>query len=382
MAPYDVGPVRRDEQTHLAAILVDCAHGLKGKASREAIAKRLIEVEHALREDVKRRERRAPGTLLEQWTSPRLGQLRHHAPVVLRVPARYLRTEPPPNAPTISIVTPSYEQGRYLTRTLCSVLDQHYPRLEYVVQDGGSGDDTRAVLERFGGKLSHWASEPDGGQADAINRGFARTGGEIMAYLNSDDLLLPGSLAYVARYFMAHPHVDVVYGHRLVIDEHDRQIGRWVLPAHLGRTLAVTDFVPQETLFWRRSMWERAGGRMDTSLNFAIDWDLLLRMRDAGAKMVRLPRYLGAFRVHEQQKTMREQVLCEEETELLRRRVLGRTMTEEEALARTSAYLRRHVVHHTAHRLLERLPLARVQVRTLPAEDVADASAVAPFDRR
>jgi hypothetical protein len=165
-----------------------------------------------------------------------------------------------------------------------------------------------------------------------------------------------------------------VYGHRLVIDEHDRQIGRWVLPAHLGRTLAVTDFVPQETLFWRRSMWERAGGRMDTSLNFAIDWDLLLRMRDAGAKMVRLPRYLGAFRVHEQQKTMRQQAL--------RTRALGRTMTEEEALARTSAYLRRHVVHHTAHRLLERLPLARVQVRTLPAEDVADASAVAPFDRR
>jgi hypothetical protein len=121
---------------------------------------------------------------------------------------------------------------------------------------------------------------------------------------------------------------------------------------------------------------------MDASLSFAIDWDLLLRMRDAGAKMARLPRYLGAFRVHEQQKTMREQALCEEETELLRRRVLGRTMTEEEALARTSAYLRRHVVHHTAHRLLERLPLARVQVRTLPVEDVADASAVAPFDQR
>jgi GT2 family glycosyltransferase len=373
--------MRRDEQTHLAAILVDCAHGLKGKASREAIAKRLIDVEHALREDVKRRERRAPGTLLEQWTSPRLGVLHHHAPVVLRVPTRYLRTQPPPDAPTISIVTPSYEQGRYLTRTLCSVLDQHYPRLEYIVRDGGSSDETAAVLERFGEALSHWGSEPDGGQADALNRGFAHTSGEIMAYLNSDDLLLPGSLAYVARYFAGHPDVDVVYGHRVLIDEHDRQIGRWVLPAHDERTLAVRDFVPQETLFWRRSIWERAGGCIDNSLRFAIDWDLLLRMREAGARMVRLPRYLGAFRVHEHQKTAREQLACLQETELLHKRVLGRAITEEEVFARTQGYLRRHVIHHTAHRLLERLPLARVPVRTLPVEDAAVAAAVAPFDR-
>ncbi len=377
--PYDVRSVRRDEQMHLAAILVDCAHRLEEGSPPELVAERLIEIEHALREDVKRRERRAPLALVEQWASPRLGQLRHHAPVVLRVPPRYLRTQPPPNPPTISIVTPSYEQGRYLTRTLCSVLDQHYPRLQYVVQDGGSSDETKAVLERFAGSLHHWASEPDGGQGDAINRGFAHTDGEVMAYLNSDDMLLPGSLPYVARYFAAHPDVDAVYGHRVLIDEQDRQIGCWVLPPHDPRTLAVSDFVPQETLFWRRSIWERTGARIDTSLRFAIDWDLLLRMQEAGAKMVRLPRFLGAFRVHEEQKTARQQILCREETKLLHERVLGRAMSEEETHAHVQGYLRRHVLHHTAHRLAERLPLERIAVRTVPPDEAPPTSA---FDRR
>jgi GT2 family glycosyltransferase len=362
--------VRRDEQTHLAAILVDCAHRLRDGGPREAVAERLI----------------APSTLIEQWTSPRLGKLRHHPPITLSVPMHYLRTQPPPNPPTISIVTPSYEQGRYLTRTLASVIDQHYPRLEYVVQDGDSKDETQEVLERFAGSLSHCASEPDEGQADAINRGFAHTSGEIMAYLNSDDLLLPGSLAYVARYFATHPDVDAVYGHRVLIDESDRQIGTWVLPPHDGRTLAVADYVPQETLFWRRSIWERTGAHIDANLRFAIDWDLLLRMRDASAKMVRLPRYLGAFRVHDEQKTTREQDRCREETELLHTRVLGRPMSDEESYAYVQAYLRRHVLHHTAHRLLARLPLPRVAVSTAPStapfEDAVQVKSLAAFDRR
>lgn len=374
--------VRRDEQRHLAGILADCVERLQEDAPTELIAKRLLDVEYALLQDIQRQRRRPLRTLARDWSSPRLGTLRQHPPVQLRVPTGYLRTRVPFDAPTISIVTPSYEQGRYLSRTLSSVLEQHYPRLEYVVQDGGSEDETPGVLERFGGALTSWTSEPDGGQADAINRGFARTSGEIMAYLNSDDLLLPGSLAYVAGYFAEHGDVDVVYGHRILIDELDRQIGRWVLPPHDEQVLSVADFVPQETLFWRRSIWERAGQRMDTSLSFAIDWDLLLRMRDAGARMVRLPRYLGAFRVHEQQKTSREQLLCRQETELLHRRVLGRTMSNEEASVRSRRYLRRHVVHHSAHRLLERLPFARINVRTRSLEEIGEMPAISPFDQR
>jgi GT2 family glycosyltransferase len=400
--------MRSHEQLHLAGILAECVRRMEDDLARLAgvdgaqiengasaavgcetpfvsldlVAKRVRDVEHALREDLDRRVRRSPGTALREWTSPRLGILRHHLPEQLQVPRSYLRTTPPRAAPLISIVTPSYEQGCYLGRTIYSVINQHYPRLEYVVQDGGSTDETREVLERFSGSLSRWASEPDDGQADAINRGFADTSGEIMAYLNSDDLLLPGSLAYVARYFAEHSDVDAIYGHRILIDEHDRQIGAWVLPRHDDETLTVADYIPQETLFWRRELWERAGGQIDTSFKFAIDWDLLLRFREVGARIVRLPRFLGAFRVHAEQKTSRQQRLCESESALLHRRVLGRAMGDEEIFARVQPYLRRHVVYHTMHRLESRLPLPRSTVRTMPLEEALEREAISSFDLR
>src|SRR5207302_369335 len=142
--------------------------------------------------------------------------------------------------------------------------------------------------------------------ANGLNVGFEHATGEIMAYLNSDDVLLPGALNYVANYFREHPEVDVVYGHRVVIDEYDQEIGRWVLPGHDDEVLSWADYVPQETLFWRRRIWEDAGGMIDESFRFAIDWDLLIRFRDAGARMARLPRFLGGFRVHPHQKTSKE----------------------------------------------------------------------------
>lgn len=379
--------MKPDEQRHLAGILAESAQRLQDArdaereellASLDAVARRLLDVDHALREDVDERRGRSFATVVRHWASPRLGILRHHSPEQMRLPTNYLRVDPPRNAPTISIVTPSYEQGRYLARTVYSVLSQNYPRLEYRVQDGGSSDETREVLEQLDGSPIDWACEPDEGQADAINRGFAQTSGEIMAYLNSDDLLLPGSLAYVAGYFASHPEVDAVYGHRIVIDEYDSEIGRWVLPPHDDEVLTVVDYIPQETLFWRRELWERAGAHIDSSLKFAIDWDLLLRFREAGARMVRLPRFLGAFRVHAEQKTGRQQLLCDSESELLRRRVLGRAMSEEEVSARARRYLRRHVLHHTLHRLEARLPLARSNVRTIPPGDTK----VSSFDLR
>jgi glycosyltransferase involved in cell wall biosynthesis len=265
-------------------------------------------------------------------------------------------------------VTPSFGQGHFLERTLYSVVNQNYPNLEYVVQDGGSTDDTIDVLRRFDGSLTRWASEPDDGQGDAINRGFTHTSGEIMAYLNSDDLLLPGALAYVARYFTAHPGVDVVYGQRVIIDENDGEVGIQVLPRHDEKELRLLDFVPQETLFWRRSAWEAAGGQIDASLRFAVDWDLLLRLQDSGAKMVRLPRFLGAFRVHEEQKTATWFDQCLLECDALRRRVHGRGISHDEAVARAAPYMRRHVPYFLWQRLKTRLPLRRLAVRTLPLE--------------
>src|SRR5262245_31463682 len=120
---------------------------------------------------------------LPSWTGPRIGRLRHHAPRPLRVPASYLETLPPENPPVITVVTPSFEQGQFIERTIYSVLSQRYPRLEYVVEDGGSSDSTPDVLRRLDPLLTRWASEPDDGQTGAINRGFDGTNGEIMAWV-------------------------------------------------------------------------------------------------------------------------------------------------------------------------------------------------------
>jgi hypothetical protein len=189
-----------------------------------------------------------------------------------------------------------------------------------------------------------------------------------MAWLNSDDLLLPGSLAFVARYFVEHPDVDVLYGHRVMIDATDQQVGAWILPAHDDKMLTLADYVPQETLFWRRRIWEATGGYVDTSLDYALDWDLLLRFREAGAKIVRVPRFLGAFRIHDAQKTTALNSVGESETALLRLRVHGRVMPIEEVLARLRPYFLRHIVVHTRHRFVDRLPLRRVDVTTEPVE--------------
>jgi Glycosyl transferase family 2 len=332
----------------------------------EEVTTRLADVEAALREQAERPPRRGARARLRDWTSPRLGELRQHAPEPLRVPSWYWRATAPSPPPRISIVTPSFQQGRFIERTLYSVLSQGYPDLEYVVQDGGSEDGTVDVLRRYESRLSAWASEPDGGQADAINRGFAGTTGEIMAYLNSDDLLLPGALAHVASYLHAHPEVDAVYGQRVLIDERDRQVGVWVVPRHDDRVLELGDYVPQETLFWRRSAWDRAGGRMDQDFHYALDWDLLLRFSATGSRIVRLPRFLGAFRIHDTQKTQGPGGARDAEADRLRRRTQDRPMTGDEAYARLRPFLRRHLLHHTAVRALARLPLPRTTVRTLP----------------
>jgi glycosyltransferase involved in cell wall biosynthesis len=284
-------------------------------------------------------------------TTPKLGRLQHHPPIPLEVPDHYLNGRLPQEPPTISIVTPSYNQGHFLRRTIESVLSQDYPNLEYVVQDGDSDDETRMVLERYADRLHHWEMRKDDGQGHAINLGMGHTSGEIMAWLNSDDVLLPGSLRYVARYFAEHPNVDAIYGHRVLIDERDREIGRWVLPRHGDEILSWADFVPQETLFWRRRVWEEAGGEMNEDFRFALDWDLLLRFRDAGAKIVRVPRFLGGFRVHDDQKTNIDwDSAGETEMALIRTRELDREVTPAEIGQRLRWYLRRHVVLHKLYR--------------------------------
>jgi len=244
------------------------------------------------------------------------------------------------DVPTVSIVTPSFNQAQFIERTIQSVLTQTYPQLEYVIQDGNSTDATKHILQRNRIQLTHVESNNDTGQANAVNCGFRRTTGEIMAWLNADDLLLPGTLPYVVDFFLNHPEVDVVYGHRICIDEHDREIGRWILPPHDDAILPWANYVPQETLFWRRRVWEKIGGALDESYQFAMDWELLLRFQRAGAHFARLPRFLGAFRVHSNQKTSVLEHIGRQEARRLHIQYHGRPVTWLE--------IRYHVRHYLA----------------------------------
>jgi uncharacterized protein YoxC len=277
---------------------------------------------------------------------PKLGVLNQHPPIPLGNRTIVTRRMLPPEAlPTMSIVTPSFRQAHLIERTIASVVDQQYPNLQYFVQDGGSDDGTPAVLEKWSLHLTGWESKRDSGQSAAINLGFAKTSGDIMAWLNSDDLLMPGSLNFVAHYFQKHPEVDVLYGDRLLIDEDDALIGRWVLPGHDNAVLPWADFVPQETLFWRREIWDRAGGGIDESFRFAMDWDLLLRFRAAGARFAHVPKYLGAFRIHASQKTSAAiSDIGFKEMNRLRLRELGREVDHHEIRKAITPFMARHVL--------------------------------------
>ena len=276
-----------------------------------------------------------------------------YPPKPLQIPDHYHKVPVFDHAsrPLVSIVTPSFNHGQFLERTMQSVLQQNYPNLEYIVQDGGSTDGTVQILEKYRTKLKSAVSRPDGGQANAINLGFQHASGEIMAWLNSDDLLLPGTVSYVARYFLEHPDVDVVYGHRINIDENDQEIGRWIMPAHDDELLRWADFIPQETLFWRTRIWQKVGASLDESFQFALDWDLLLRFQDAGAKFARLPRFLGAFRVHAAQKTQAAMDgTGQAEMNRLRLRCHGRGVTWFDLKRHTKSYLFRSTMLRRLHR--------------------------------
>ena len=226
--------------------------------------------------------------------------------------------------PCISIVIPSFNQAAFLEQAILSVLEQQYQPLELIVVDGGSSDGSLAILQQYSAHLNWWTSEPDRGQAHAINKGFAQSNGSLMAWLNSDDLLLPGALQRVAQAFRGDPQLDIVYGHRIIIDSEGSDIGKWIMPRHSNAILSFADYIPQETMFWRRSLWLSVGAELNETFDFALDWDLLLRFRDSGANFHRLGAFLGAFRRHQAQKTISKiSSLGFQEMERLRRQYAG-----------------------------------------------------------
>jgi glycosyltransferase involved in cell wall biosynthesis len=207
------------------------------------------------------------------------------------------------NPPSITIVTPTLNPAAYIQATIDSVLSQNYPNLEYRVLDGGSNDGTQAILAQYGRQVA-WRSGPDRGQSDAINRGWAESSGEILAWLNSDDLYLPGTLQRVGSYFAAHPEVEWVYGDCLIVDSAGIQIGQFPVRPYDYLTLVreTHDYLPQPATFIRRSLYQSVGG-LDERLHFGMDFDYWLR---AGLQhaAVYLAQPLAALRLHESAKSV------------------------------------------------------------------------------
>jgi glycosyltransferase involved in cell wall biosynthesis len=213
--------------------------------------------------------------------------------------------------PLVSIVTPSYNQGRFLARTIDSVLGQNYLPIEYLVMDGGSTDESIPILQSYGSRLT-WVSEKDAGQADAINKGFARARGDILAYLNSDDVLCRGAVEKVAAYFEQHPDWDLVYGQAKLIDEHDRVIGMYRTKEFSLDRLMKKCFLCQPATFWRASA-ARNAGPFNGGLHYVMDYEYWVRLAQSGARLVHVPEVLASSRIYGDTKTSsgREQIFQE-----------------------------------------------------------------------
>ncbi len=224
--------------------------------------------------------------------------------------------------PLVSIVTPSYNQARYLGATIQSVLEQDYPRIEYIVMDGGSTDGSVEVIQRFADRIAYWISEPDSGQTDAINKGFARAQGEILAWLNSDDLYRPGAISEAVTFMQQHPEVGLVYGDTDYIDETGQVIG-WFPAAETDYKRLRRGYVhiPQQAAFFRKSVW-RTVGPLDPTFYFAMDYDLWVRI--ASVAPIRYhPRTWAAFRLHGDAKSLAAADRCWPEMIRVHRRFGG-----------------------------------------------------------
>lgn len=212
--------------------------------------------------------------------------------------------------PLVSVVTPCLNSGQFLRETIESVLAQDYPRLEYIIMDGGSTDGTLAILQEYESRIQFW-SEPDGGTADAVNRGFMRARGSLFAFLNADDTYLPGAVSTAVDKLLRHPGAAAVYGDAYWVDREGRTLGPYPTQPFDRELFRQECFVCQPASFIRRSAFE-AAGTLDPTLQYAFDYDLWIRLARL-YPMQKIDEFLATSRMHKDNKTVgqRRQVLAE-----------------------------------------------------------------------
>jgi glycosyltransferase involved in cell wall biosynthesis len=222
--------------------------------------------------------------------------------------------------PKISIIVPSFNQEKYLERTLCSILDQNYQKLELIVIDGGSKDGSSGIIRKHEHQMKFWCSEPDGGQTQGIIKGFTHATGEILCFLNSDDLFEPGALNEVGEYFSRHPDVDAVYGDTVWIDGEGKILRRHKeIPFNRFIWLNTYNYIPGMSMFWRRTLYDRAGG-FDPAFQLAFDADLWIRFSDVGGRIKHVQRQWSQMRFYPGQKNRRLRGQSDWEDMLIRSR--------------------------------------------------------------
>ena len=209
------------------------------------------------------------------------------------------------NFPRITIVTPSYNQAKFLERTIRSVLEQGYPNLEYIIVDGGSTDGSVDIIRRYADRLAWWVSEPDNGQTDAINKGLRRATGEWVAWQNSDDIYYPGAFHDLATAAAKHPEAGLIIGDMMLIDEHDRPLRdiRYVQPSYKA-LLAEGMVLTNQSAFWRRGVHAEIGW-MSEELHFSFDYEWFLRLT-LHVKAIHVGHIWGGLRLHDETKTSQQ----------------------------------------------------------------------------
>ncbi|MEZ4795938.1 MAG: glycosyltransferase family 2 protein [Flavobacteriaceae bacterium] len=208
------------------------------------------------------------------------------------------------NYPKISIVTPSYNQGQFLEDTILSVLGQFYPNLEYFIYDACSTDNSVDIIKKYENQISYWVSEKDSGQADAINKGFQRSTGDILLWLNSDDMLMPNVLNFIAKQYLKNGE-GIYFGNCIHFEEANNGVitnGSNVVDNFNSIPLQLVDTLIQPSSFWSKSVWDKIG-ELNTNFHYGFDWEWFLRAKKKNIHFYAINKPLSMYRFHDAHKT-------------------------------------------------------------------------------